>query len=551
MVSIWQFFTINETKLTAFRAMQLTGQTYFTLFCLAPAVIMLVSALIPRTEIEKFGAGRLRVNITILLIAVAVLTTGQLFRCVIAWIPQTRALDDAGVPIAQPWYLHRACFYCFNFVTEIVVVIMFALVRVDLRFHVPNGSRTSGDYSGRNSRRNSVANPNSESNMALTAASSEKDLVCAAPIVPLGPNDNGSSETIHEYETSVFDDSQSLANSLQYGPSTLEVDNTTGAYKVRRLSTGSNSHASAPSRRSSARSTNHDRSVTFAEDAPPVPEIPEEWPLRSSTPVPEPRRRASSNGSSKKTFEIADHELNDADVGDAVTDALAKLEQNSEANAELTPVTPMIVKSHEDSAAPAPPGPSAVTVEGSPRQKKIYNPLAPRKRATYPPKSALKTAGNRSSMNSTKSTRSNKSSKSTESTTPTITEAPEPPMPRPADTIHPERPSVLERIAMSQRQTVDSPAVLELIALSQRLSPDARRILDLSLQGEIVTGLSTPDTSQSESEVSVATGVKRVSSSKYSQDLNEEEVEEEFQRLDSEAGPAAAALDAVNGRWFD
>jgi hypothetical protein len=89
LANIWQFFTNSATKLHVFRVLSLTGQTYFTVFCFAPAVLLFISALIPRREVEKFGAGRLRINITILLVAVAVLLTGQLFRCVIAWIPQT------------------------------------------------------------------------------------------------------------------------------------------------------------------------------------------------------------------------------------------------------------------------------------------------------------------------------------------------------------------------------------------------------------------------------------------------------------------------------
>lgn len=48
------------------------------------------------------------------------------------------------------WYHSKACFYIFNFVVELAVIALYILVRVDLRFYVPNGSRRAGDYSGRN-----------------------------------------------------------------------------------------------------------------------------------------------------------------------------------------------------------------------------------------------------------------------------------------------------------------------------------------------------------------------------------------------------------------
>ena len=90
---IWQFFTRNQSKLDAFHVLFVIAQTYFTIFCVAPAILVGVSLLIPRTEIDKFGAGRLRYNITILLISVSLLSIGQIFRCVLAWIPAIPLVD--------------------------------------------------------------------------------------------------------------------------------------------------------------------------------------------------------------------------------------------------------------------------------------------------------------------------------------------------------------------------------------------------------------------------------------------------------------------------
>lgn len=43
--------------------------------------------------------------------------------------------------------IHDRCFYFFNFTVEIIVVYLFAAVRIDLLFYVPDGSKGPGDYS--------------------------------------------------------------------------------------------------------------------------------------------------------------------------------------------------------------------------------------------------------------------------------------------------------------------------------------------------------------------------------------------------------------------
>jgi hypothetical protein len=535
--AISQFFTLNEGKLKAFRALQLTGQTYFTIFCFAPAVLVVISLLLPRREIEKFGAGRLRVNIIILLLAVTVLFMGQLFRCILAWIPQTPQVDAAGHPVDTPWYLHKACFWIFNFVTEIIVVILFAVVRVDLRFHIPNGSRLSGDYSGRNSR------------VTVNHIPSEKELSAAAPIIPT--RHNGSSETIHKYQNSVFDDSNTLADSLRYGGSTLEVDEKTGNWKVKRISGGSvSSHDSVRSSRSSL----HDRVVTFAdEDIPPVPELPTEWPLPDSPP---PRSSVAalehSNPPSRKStpkpprFEVANHHLNGVDMGDAITDALLKLEQNSEQNQvqKKKSQNKFPIKNERSSATP-PPDSNSVSHKTAMKEKRRSgpkNPLAPRDRSTVPPRSALKQARSYSNANSTTST------------TPTLADVPE--VPRQPE---PELPRHPELVAAPNVIRTQRPSSLELITLTQKPSTNSLQILDMSLQGDNAGEVSRPDTKDGVppvSEGSTSVGVTRAPSSAYSgattsSDAREAAVaEEEFRKFSSEGLPVLDG-DLMRERRFD
>ena len=88
---------------------------------------------------DKFGSGRFRVKIALLLTSSALLSLGAAFRAGIAFVPR---------PITDPaWYHHRAAYYCFNYVLELIVVYMYGIARFDRRFHVPNGSSGPGDYS--------------------------------------------------------------------------------------------------------------------------------------------------------------------------------------------------------------------------------------------------------------------------------------------------------------------------------------------------------------------------------------------------------------------
>lgn len=100
--------------------------------------------MIPRkTRVEKFGSGRFRSKIYILLLSTALLALGATFRVGINY-KSRRPLNNPA------WYHSKACFYTFNFTVELLVIILYVIVRVDTRFFVPNGSRQAGDYSGKN-----------------------------------------------------------------------------------------------------------------------------------------------------------------------------------------------------------------------------------------------------------------------------------------------------------------------------------------------------------------------------------------------------------------
>lgn len=93
------------------------------------------------SELEKFGHGRFRTKIIILVFSSVLLSLGAFFRAGINFVPR---------PINNPaWYHSKACFYIFNFTIEWIVVALYAALRVDKRFIIPNGAHGPGAYSGK------------------------------------------------------------------------------------------------------------------------------------------------------------------------------------------------------------------------------------------------------------------------------------------------------------------------------------------------------------------------------------------------------------------
>ena len=135
------FYTLDHNIRRIDRDVQLVGSTYFSVAAFLPIPLLLLRVIIPdRPPIEKFGHGRFRTKILILAFSSALLTLGAAFRAGINYVPR---------PSAHPaWYTSKACFYIFNFTIEIIIVGLYAIIRVDKRFHIPDGSHGPGDYIG-------------------------------------------------------------------------------------------------------------------------------------------------------------------------------------------------------------------------------------------------------------------------------------------------------------------------------------------------------------------------------------------------------------------
>lgn len=139
---IQQNYTLNLNTKRIDHDIQLYGQTFYAVISFLPILLVVGGLAIPRkTRVEKFGSGRFRHKIAILLVAAILLCAGASFRAGVNYAGGERPRADPAN------YQSKACFYIFNFTVEIIVIYLYVLVRVDKRFFVPNNSHGPGDYS--------------------------------------------------------------------------------------------------------------------------------------------------------------------------------------------------------------------------------------------------------------------------------------------------------------------------------------------------------------------------------------------------------------------
>lgn len=138
--TVQSFYTLNPNTHRIDRDLQLTAATYLMFVAFLPFPLVIIGLIVPRkTRVEKFGSGRWRTKIWILLITSTFLLLGSAFRAGTSF--------KNPRPIQHPaWYHAKWCFYFFDFTTEIIVVYLYLLLRVDRRFHIPDGSKGPGDY---------------------------------------------------------------------------------------------------------------------------------------------------------------------------------------------------------------------------------------------------------------------------------------------------------------------------------------------------------------------------------------------------------------------
>ncbi|KFH47762.1 hypothetical protein ACRE_013200 [Hapsidospora chrysogenum ATCC 11550] len=139
---VYGFYTLDQDTQVKLRDIRRTASVYMAILAFIPVPGTILCVLAPRRgPVEDFGTGSMRTKVILLLFTASLLSLGAGFRAAVGFMPR---------PPSNPgWFNHKASYYCFNYVVEIIVVYTYALSRFDRRFWVPNGSSKPGDYSRR------------------------------------------------------------------------------------------------------------------------------------------------------------------------------------------------------------------------------------------------------------------------------------------------------------------------------------------------------------------------------------------------------------------
>lgn len=134
-------YTLDAQIRALDRSLQHYGSTLLAIVATLPLPIVILTLFIPYSPLDEFGTGRMRTKVIALLVSTILLSIGAWYRCGIAWqtpVPRTQPL---------PSYLGKGPFYILNFLFEFQTVMMYAILRIDQRYHIPNGAKGPGSYS--------------------------------------------------------------------------------------------------------------------------------------------------------------------------------------------------------------------------------------------------------------------------------------------------------------------------------------------------------------------------------------------------------------------
>lgn len=140
-LTVAAFYLLDADLQDIVRACLLLGLCYSLFASVLPVLFIVPGILLPRSApIERFGIGRSRSKVGILLSATLLLLAGAVVKL---------ASFAINHPVDRPGILEsKYIFYVIGFAFELTVVVLYAVVRIDTRFWVPDGAQGPGDYSG-------------------------------------------------------------------------------------------------------------------------------------------------------------------------------------------------------------------------------------------------------------------------------------------------------------------------------------------------------------------------------------------------------------------
>ncbi|RCI07399.1 hypothetical protein L249_1367 [Ophiocordyceps polyrhachis-furcata BCC 54312] len=136
-LSVFFFSVDNLERHEMTRKLLVFGGSWNTMISLLPLIVIFGCAT-PGPPAEQFGQGALITKATILVFVAALAAAGAAVRLAVALNPMGGLL---GISLFD-----RSVFYITGFTFEMLTVAIFAHFRVDLLFHIPNGSSKQGDY---------------------------------------------------------------------------------------------------------------------------------------------------------------------------------------------------------------------------------------------------------------------------------------------------------------------------------------------------------------------------------------------------------------------
>lgn len=164
---IQSYYTLDTDTRQICRKMQLMGATIFFIAASLPLIITPIALLVPRSgRLDKFGQGSWKSKIITLIIASSCLSIAAGYRMATLWqdpVPRNQDMPD---------YLDRPGLYVALFVNELIVVFLYAYMRVDQRFHAANGASGPGDF--RNNAENERTGAISTSSVTPDNTTTEK-----------------------------------------------------------------------------------------------------------------------------------------------------------------------------------------------------------------------------------------------------------------------------------------------------------------------------------------------------------------------------------------
>lgn len=132
------FFTTDRNIAKMDLDMQRAAGTYFMVFSFLPVPIVIFALAYPKeNQPDHFGRGLFWHKAVVVLAAAVLLCLGAAFRTGTSFITYK----------ADHWFNAKWAFYFFNFTLELTVVVMCVVLRIDLLFHVPDGSKGPYSYS--------------------------------------------------------------------------------------------------------------------------------------------------------------------------------------------------------------------------------------------------------------------------------------------------------------------------------------------------------------------------------------------------------------------